>query len=60
MNGFDFQDAGKDLTFTFVGKGSGAGMIMYLLMFILLGVLFGFAAWYAYEWYKNQPNQQNQ
>jgi len=55
MNGFDFQDAGKDLTFTFVGKGSGAGMIMYLVMFILLGVLFGFVAWYAYEWYKNQP-----
>jgi len=41
MNGFDFEDAGTDVTFTFVGKGSSMGMVMYLILFVLIGALIG-------------------
>jgi hypothetical protein len=51
MNGFDFDDASKDITFTFVGKASGMGMIMYLILTILLGALMAVSIYYLYQLY---------
>jgi hypothetical protein len=57
MNGFDFDDASKDITFTFVGKASGMGMIMYLILTILLGGLMAVSIYYLYQLYLSR--QQN-
>jgi hypothetical protein len=63
MNGFDFDDSDKSLTFTFVGKATGATMLMYLILFILLGVLIGgvvalLQGWWSPDWQQLQ-NLQN-
>ena len=59
MNGFDFDAAGSDLTFTFVGKASGMGMIMYLILTLLLGGLLAAGVYFAYQFYLTRQQQQN-
>jgi len=56
MNGFDFSAAGADVTFTFVGKASGLGMIMYLILFVLLAVLAYFIVQAVQQYYNSQQN----
>lgn len=51
MNGFDF-DENSSVPFTFVGKASGWGAFMYLILFILLGVLIGVAVAFVNGWFK--------
>jgi cell division protein FtsL len=58
MNGFDFSTAGADVTFTFVGKASGLGMIMYLILFVLLAVLAYFIVQAVQQYYNSQQNIQ--
>lgn len=57
MNGFQFEDAGTDVTFTFVGKASGMGAVMYLILFAMLCALGYFVGMYIQSAYLQRPNE---